>query len=722
MSKTTSGANGLKVSKTKSSSPTSDAALKGNESPSVVRLKRQSAQVANLKNNMIYSSGFNLANSPQLQDSGDLKRLNSDSDIRAMLKFNGAIPVSGMQKDGLFVEPELAPPQPSYSGLPLESFPNAKIKKESLWPNRRKNKLKVQNDTTSANNDKKEAKYEKALETPKTERITDESKIRKPPVPKPRYNKRQGTENEKHTSKQSKLPSSALASSPMRSSKRIKVISPKKSITTTALAPLASTDTNNNSSQDELSNDEFCSACGGSGMFICCEECPKSFHLICCDPPLDHIPEETWICRECQFKAQGKKSKKWNDIGIFGQLLNNLEPLNPVEFQLPKGLKNNTFINVATDDNGTYDDQTLKPELSLTKLNGNQIRGFNYTNDLEIDKLYDSSGNPFLCHKCGTSGLNNKFIVHCDYCPLVWHLDCLDDPMYVSKSLGSKWRCPNHFENLLPSNLFGKRNFKDTPIMDVSLHNQFLRIAQQQNILIKYRDQPFLKSDGKLPTLQEYLQYEVENFNKFNPDYNRDKLVPKLTNTLDNRDDYHENFTVPEFFNNFPVDDTIIAKPNSKLHKIMTITRTDNNNNNDIKPFVYRIPEELIILDFFTKVKKDIVKRRKGRKPKTAIKKEVMDNIKQYEDKYDNELQEENDFIENINVFHEVIRDNNQTSQSLINKPSINDLLNAALSQTNSDTSSNLETLSNEEISELLNIKKLLELKGKDKLMKFLQS
>lgn len=715
MSKTTSGINKTEVSRAKSSSPTTDASRE-NGSPSASRLKRQSAQVANLKNNMLYSSGFNLANAPQLQESRDIRKSNSDLDIRSMLRFNGNLP-SGMQKDGLFIEPALATPQPSYSGLPLESFPNAKIKKESLWPNRKKNKSKVQVDV-SVNNDKKEAKYKKRLETPKTPGITDESKIRKEPKPKPRYNKRQA-DDQSSNSKQSKIVPNP-ANSPMRSSKRIKVISPKKSITTTALAPLTSNDTRNVSSQDDLSNDEFCSACGGSGMFICCEKCPKSFHLVCCDPPLDHIPEDSWLCRECQFKEKGKKVKQWNDVGIFGQLLNNLEPLIPAEFQLPKGLKNNTFIDVTSDDNGSYDDKSLKPELSLTKLNGNQIRGFNYTNELEIDKLYDSSGNPLLCHKCGLSGLNNRFIVHCDYCPLVWHLDCLDDPMYVAKSLGSKWRCPNHFENLLPPNLFVKRNFKDTPIMDVSLHHQFLKIAQEQNILIKYRDQPYLKTDGKLPTLQEYLQFEVENFNRFNPDYNRDKLVPKLTNTLDNRDDYHEEFTVPDFFYNYPVKNTIVAKPNSKLHKIMAMTDINNRNDNGIKSFVYRIPEELIILDFFTKVKKDLGKKKRGRKPKNPIKKEILNNIKQYEDERVNELKEQNNFIENINIFHEVIKDN-PVQQKQAKPASINELLEAASKAYTAEDSSP-ETLTNQEISELLNIKKLLKLKGKENVMKFLQS
>lgn len=60
-----------------------------------------------------------------------------------------------------------------------------------------------------------------------------------------------------------------------------------------------------------------------------------------------------------------------------------------------------------------------------------------------------------LCYKCkgsaapvgpGTAqGLSlGRKIVTCDYCPLSWHLDCLEPPAAVMPTSQRKWMCPNH--------------------------------------------------------------------------------------------------------------------------------------------------------------------------------------------------------------------------------------------------------------------------------------
>jgi hypothetical protein len=38
-------------------------------------------------------------------------------------------------------------------------------------------------------------------------------------------------------------------------------------------------------------------------------------------------------------------------------------------------------------------------------------------------------------------------MVACDFCPLVFHLDCLDPPL-VCMPVG-KWMCPNHPQNIV---------------------------------------------------------------------------------------------------------------------------------------------------------------------------------------------------------------------------------------------------------------------------------
>ncbi|KAI9220182.1 hypothetical protein BC828DRAFT_384126 [Blastocladiella britannica] len=48
-------------------------------------------------------------------------------------------------------------------------------------------------------------------------------------------------------------------------------------------------------------NEDICASCGSCGSLLCCDECPRSFHAICLDPPLDpaQIPDNVWMCREC---------------------------------------------------------------------------------------------------------------------------------------------------------------------------------------------------------------------------------------------------------------------------------------------------------------------------------------------------------------------------------------------------------------------------------------
>ncbi|XP_028649154.1 autoimmune regulator [Erpetoichthys calabaricus] len=47
-------------------------------------------------------------------------------------------------------------------------------------------------------------------------------------------------------------------------------------------------------------NDDECAVCKDGGELICCDGCPKAFHLNCLIPPLTEIPSGTWRCQSCK--------------------------------------------------------------------------------------------------------------------------------------------------------------------------------------------------------------------------------------------------------------------------------------------------------------------------------------------------------------------------------------------------------------------------------------
>lgn len=583
-----------------------------------------------------------------------------------------------------FIEPPLAEPTITYTGLPLEAFPTPKIKKDSLWQN--KGKKKVNSRESSSVPDPTTPKQKLSRSTP-TPKITPST------TPRPEEIEEDITfveeeekclkllkTNEKlpqHSDirqllklRLSKLPAgSKLSTDPpslqrtmtppilhrsvldTRQAKKIKVASsPKKKSANTNLAPTVIHESvvKVNSGEDDPTkdNDEYCFSCGGMGIFLCCELCPKLFHFTCCVPPLEEAPEDEWFCRECTAKKEGTNSK-WNNVGIFTKLLNANEPRNPKEFQLPKGLREGTFIGVSTGSNGEYEDHTFKATVSLK---GAQIPGYNQNEDLEIDSLYDKEDKPYLCHKCGQSGLKHKTLAHCEYCPLVWHIDCIDEPMLAPKRLGTKWMCPTHIEKMIPDT-YKFRKFKESEVVEPALHRHFLKVAQSNEFIIKNTG-----DSQNANTLQEYVNSQEAGL------------------TVSTPSGVASNAT------------KIVCGPNR-----------------DMDSFIYRIPEELILLDFTTKVQAE-------------KKKHILETIGEYENRSRLEQNpSELQFVQNIDELK-------QEPRSGLN---FNELVREATKRSGpikGELQEGITELSAEEIQDLMNTKRLIKLKGREAMLRFLQS
>lgn len=363
------------------------------------------------------------------------------------------------------------------TGLPLSQGPPEKVKKEYLWSY--KKTLSSPNSyislSSSSNNDTNlELKiYRPNLRTKESESLTKESDIRERITPIDIH----VNERDKLIAKDegvSKKEEDHHNTSHIKIKATISKESKSKLFGQNSIAnlPSNSTDTNNGaglgSPNEVIENDDFCSACLQTGSFLCCDTCPKSFHFLCLNPPLnpDNLPEGDWSCPQCIFKSkyqtssQAKKLEKEfiqsdlpSNCKVFGKLLFKLQATNPRQFKLPHFVKE-TFQDVKTGSRDQYCDEKEKDPLSERQLFGSPYgqcitKLDSYNPDIHLDQ---DTGKVLLCYKCGTTRMGtwdnpekSRLIMRCDYCRTPWHLDCIPHiPRASLKNLGTNWKCPLH--------------------------------------------------------------------------------------------------------------------------------------------------------------------------------------------------------------------------------------------------------------------------------------
>jgi hypothetical protein len=66
----------------------------------------------------------------------------------------------------------------------------------------------------------------------------------------------------------------------------------------------------------DASNESTCGKCGSGGALVCCDTCPRAFHLKCEKPPMDAVPRGRYSCFECR-DGDGGKSNSDNDDHCF---------------------------------------------------------------------------------------------------------------------------------------------------------------------------------------------------------------------------------------------------------------------------------------------------------------------------------------------------------------------------------------------------------------------
>jgi hypothetical protein len=99
-------------------------------------------------------------------------------------------------------------------------------------------------------------------------------------------------------------------------------------------------------------SEDFCSACKGQGEFLCCEGCPRVFHLLCCDPPRVEVPDGSFYCYECAGSSPRDEAAAEQFVDL-GPLFSELGKTNPRAFTLPKEIQDH-FEGVSARGDGSY--------------------------------------------------------------------------------------------------------------------------------------------------------------------------------------------------------------------------------------------------------------------------------------------------------------------------------------------------------------------------------
>ncbi|EFQ86726.1 hypothetical protein PTT_17936 [Pyrenophora teres f. teres 0-1] len=294
-------------------------------------------------------------------------------------------------------------------------------------------------------------------------------------------------------------------------------------------------------------SDDFCSACRGAGEFVCCENCPRVFHLLCCDPPRTQVPDGAFYCYECnaKFAAPDDSADSYPSLGL---LFNKLERTNPRAFALPQDIQN-MFEGVSARPDGSYCEEVKKFPLAKNS-------GYGYQKP-EYTKALDAEHKVILCTQCGVSSGNKRQMLKCDFCHAYWHLDCVDPPLanppHISLEASQRdaWRCPRHIENDLRSGLLLQN--------DLNSNDQDAEMADAA---------PVVRIPRKIRVLKnpEYVE----------PTFSRGMRNNGLIDIMNDSDDDTDGEGNYVFGENDPKD------ANSKI---------------------FRVPEKGVILDFVSKVK-----------------------------------------------------------------------------------------------------------------------
>lgn len=120
------------------------------------------------------------------------------------------------------------------------------------------------------------------------------------------------------------------------------------------------------------------------------------------------------------------------------------------DFVLPLKLRNH-FMDARSGEKGAYEDAAPLPRNTTRPARGSRVGQYDDENLRRTHEIVNGMERPIMCYGCGRVADGIRPTLQCDYCPLSFHLDCLDPPMAKppyqignSERARQNWMCPNH--------------------------------------------------------------------------------------------------------------------------------------------------------------------------------------------------------------------------------------------------------------------------------------
>lgn len=153
----------------------------------------------------------------------------------------------------------------------------------------------------------------------------------------------------------------------------------------------------------------------------------------------------------------------------FADLMKIALSLNPREFELPEDYVPNIQF-----------PGTSKKQMQNTTTREGRYTSYSVKRAQELDR----NNLPLILRTCYVCrrGCRKAPLIHCDYCPLVYHADCVDPPLTILPN--TRWMCPNHVEPIAEEKLLTSSSFCER----VKLWNHFSKPIDHERIKISFLD------------------------------------------------------------------------------------------------------------------------------------------------------------------------------------------------------------------------------------------